>query len=169
MYFFEKKKKWMQCDITCVVHLRFDQFYKRALSYFTWLYWNFAHKCVVVPPRWCLWVILDFTALLWTARFSTGAALKRLLLSTGSSAHLILIVHAVKVHRVFPSPMNPPYPGFVNSESFSLQTAVPVPLGDWTFPISSRALARESRSPESWCWASHRLRITEDGLSWHAK
>jgi hypothetical protein len=36
---------------------------------------------------------------------------------------------------------------------------------EWTLPISSRALARESRSPVSWCWASHRLRITADGLS----
>lgn len=64
----------------------------------------------------------------------------------------------------------PPYPRSVNSESRSSwpQPTEPV-LGDWTLLISSSALARESRSPESWCWASHRLRITDDGLSWHAK
>lgn len=63
-----------------------------------------------------------------------------------------------------------PYPSLANSESCSslLQPREVIPE-DWILLISSRALARESRSPESWCWASHRLRITDDGLSWHAK
>ena len=50
--------------------------------------------------------------------------------------------------------------------------ARPLPRGGlraWERLISSRALARESRSAESWCRASHRLRITADGLARWAK
>lgn len=42
-------------------------------------------------------------------------------------------------------------------------------LLEWIFPISSRALARESRSVASWCRASHRLRMTAEGLCCLAK
>ena len=42
-------------------------------------------------------------------------------------------------------------------------------LRAWVRLISSRALARESRSAESWCRASHRLRMTADGLARWAK
>lgn len=40
---------------------------------------------------------------------------------------------------------------------------------EWILLISSRALASESRSPPAWCRASHRLRMTPDGLRCLAK
>lgn len=42
-------------------------------------------------------------------------------------------------------------------------------LLEWILPISSRALARESRSAVSWWRASHRLSMTADGLCCFAK
>lgn len=42
-------------------------------------------------------------------------------------------------------------------------------LLEWILPISSSALASESRSLLSWCCASHRFRITAEGLCCLAK
>lgn len=90
----------------------------------------------------------------------------------GLIINLLIAVHAVNIPSWFELlyDFDLPYPSLATSESCSslLQPRDVIPE-DWILLISSRALARESRSPESWCWASHRLRITDDGLSWHAK
>lgn len=92
------------------------------------------------------------------------------LCTIGLIRNLLVSVHAVKCSIMIWAAVDLPYPSLANLESCSslLQPREVIPE-DWILLISSRALARESRSPESWCWASHRLRITDDGLSWHAK